>query len=350
MNKLSKMNNDELEASFKVFVTNERKILHIILEHVKEIDSRRLFLERGFDSTLSYLIHTHGYSKTAAEKRLYAARLLRDVPEMAAKVEEGRLNLSQLCQVSSAIKQKERVQKYDVSLEEKASLLARVDGKNCWDTQKELSSALDLPLKPTEKQLVQKDESVHLQLTLSKEQYELLVKSQELGFHLLQQNRDHSLAGLIEVLCSQFIRLKEVGSKCANSNGASSKGVESAAGGVRDLREVLLNKREGSVVDCNGIGASNKEAMQIKNTETVSMASHNKTITPKTRQFVLMRDRCCQYVDKSTGLICESKMGLQVDHIIPRWAGGDNSEENLQALCGQHNRLRYRQQAGVVIS
>lgn len=136
MNRLAKMNNDELEASFKVFVKNERKILHIILEHIKEIDSRRLFLERGFDSTLSYLIHTHCYSKTAAEKRLYAARLLRDVPEISTKVEEGGLNLSQLCQVSSAIKQKERAQKTDVSTQEKAALLALVHGKNCWETQR----------------------------------------------------------------------------------------------------------------------------------------------------------------------------------------------------------------------
>ncbi|QLY27346.1 HNH endonuclease [Bdellovibrio sp. KM01] len=80
------------------------------------------------------------------------------------------------------------------------------------------------------------------------------------------------------------------------------------------------------------------------------MVSQNTTLTPKTRRFVLMRDRCCQYVDKKTGLICESKTGLQVDHIIPRWAGGDNSEANLQVLCGQHNRLRYRHQAGVVVS
>lgn len=297
--KISKLSNFELEASFTKCVANERKVLHWIIEHIKEIDARRLYAERGYDSMLSYLVKFHGYSNTAAERRLYAARLARDVPDLLQKVESGTMNLSQICQVSTMVKQKEKDLNGTLEAPLKRKLVELVEGKSNLETQVTLSRELNLPFRPAEQVVGQKDESVNLQITLSKGQYELLGKCKALGFHLLQKQRDHSLAGTIEMICQQFLKAR----------------------GVDGIYE--------------GPNSS------------ISMRSENATITPKTRRLILQRDRCCQFVDRKTGLICESRVGLQVDHIIPRWAGGDNSESNLRALCGTHNRLEYRKQASL---
>lgn len=148
---IKRLSNDELELSFKKCVANERKILHWVLEHVREIDSRKLFAERGYDSMWSYLVKVHGYSKTAAEQRLYAARLVKSVPEASQQIQSGELKLSQLCQVSMAIKQKERESMEKVPLQEKAQILSMVAGKTNAETQKIISQVFDIPLKPQER-------------------------------------------------------------------------------------------------------------------------------------------------------------------------------------------------------
>ena len=89
-------------------------------------------------------------------------------------------------------------------------------------------------------------------------------------------------------------------------------------------------------------------------TETSIAASvvnrHNKTLTAKTRRFVLQRDSCCQYKDPRTGRQCGSTFGLQVDHRTSQWAGGIHTLENLQALCRTHNRFKYQKEAGLRIT
>ncbi len=59
------------------------------------------------------------------------------------------------------------------------------------------------------------------------------------------------------------------------------------------------------------------------------------------KKQVLNRDQCCQYQDPVTREKCESKYFLEVDHIQPRWAGGQNEVQNLRILCRTHNQYRY---------
>ena len=62
------------------------------------------------------------------------------------------------------------------------------------------------------------------------------------------------------------------------------------------------------------------------------------------------KQSCCQYKDPITGKVCASKWFLQVDHKQPQWAYGSNDPENLQILCAAHNRLKYREEAGISLS
>lgn len=91
----------------------------------------------GYDGMYSYLTKGLGFSDGAAYRRLQSARLLKQLPEVAKKVEDGALNLSQLTQVQKCLKE-----------------------------------------------VSQKDHSVHLEITLSAEQFAELETAKSLLSHI----------------------------------------------------------------------------------------------------------------------------------------------------------------------
>ncbi|WP_374075025.1 HNH endonuclease [Bdellovibrio bacteriovorus] len=316
MQVLRKLSNQELEISLKDLVQKERRLLHVILEHIKEIDSRKLYLEKAYSSLYEYLVKEFGYSGSAAMRRIEAARLLNEVPTMAQKIQEGALNLSQIGELSRSIKEKEKATGQRVSAFQKSELVAKIESKTTLDTQRELAAALDLPVKEFEKQKMQKDESLRLEITLSKEQHQKLLQCKDLAAHLLEQKHmDSSWASLFEVLADQYLQKK---------TGTSSKTLTPC----RTTADVKANNNDNN---------ENKE---------YSVNISNKTLTPKTRQMILKRDTCCQYQDPKTGRQCQSTYALQTDHKTSRWSGGKHEPQNLQALCRRHNQYKYKKEAG----
>ncbi|WP_295899846.1 HNH endonuclease signature motif containing protein [uncultured Bdellovibrio sp.] len=329
MQVLKRLSNQELETNLKDLIQKERKLLHVILEHIKEIDSRRLYLERAYSSLYEYLIKEFGYSGSAAMRRI--ARLLKEVPAMAQKIQEGSLNLSQIGELSRSIKEKEKTTGQKVSSFQKRELVAKIENKTTPDTQKELALALDLPVKEFEKQKMHQDESLRLEITLSKEQYQKLLQCKDLAAHLLEQNhKDSSWASLFELLADQYLQKTFRKSHTENSKVETSK--------------------EDTATDVNSHdNAAQTNSATLSRTDAV-VNDWNKTLTPKTRKLILKRDTCCQYRDPQTGKICRSTYGLQIDHKTSRWIGGSHEARNLQVLCGKHNRYKYSKEAGLVIS
>lgn len=207
MNSLSRLNNFELEASFKDLVSKERKLLHVILEHIKEVDTRKLYLERAYSSLYEYLVKELHYSGSAAMRRIEAARLLKEVPMIREKIQDGSLNLSQIGELSKAIKEKEKTLVNKVSALEKAELVAVIVGKTTQETQRDLAQVLDIDVTLHETKRVQQDESVRCGVTLSKELDEKLQRCRERGSHQIHNMAGgHSLAGVIEFLADYFLK------------------------------------------------------------------------------------------------------------------------------------------------
>ncbi|UOF02058.1 HNH endonuclease [Bdellovibrio reynosensis] len=326
MNPLSRFTNEELEARLKDLVQKERKLLHVIIEHIREIDGRRIYLTKGYSSIYDYLTKELGYSGSAAMRRLEAARLLREVPQVAEHLQEGTLNLSQIGELSRAIKEKEKLSGEKVSSFQKQDLVAAVFGKTAQETQYEVARIFDLPLKDYDTQRLQKDESVRLEFTLTKEQHEKLLRCKDLAAHiLLQGNGSVSLNEVIEFLADQY--LDEKFKKPKSSRIPQQKSLhEEIKKSVRPSAQKLM---------------SNPAII------TTDSVVERKSITPKMRKLILARDKCCQYVNKDTGAKCHSTFALQIDHKTSKWAGGMNTIDNLQLLCSQHNRMKYKREAGI---
>lgn len=290
MKNLFKLRDDELEISLDMHVKQEREILHIILEYIKEVSRRDLHLARGYGSLKDYLVKKFGYSERAAYRRIEGANLLNQVPTLAENIKNGSMDITKISEITRAVKEKERVTGEKVSALVKSELVARVSGKPSMESQKELAQVLDIEVKEFDKKKMQQDESVRLEFTVTKKQYEKLMKCQDLAAQKIQQ--DHmgfSLASVIEVLADRYI--------------------------------------------------AEKTELKTKPSEKV-----NQTITSKTKIEILKRDQCCQFKDEKTGKICGSTFAVQVDHRMARWAGGDHGKSNLQILCAQHNRYKYRKE------
>lgn len=406
MNSLSKISNIELEGRLKDLVMKERKLLHVILEHIKEVDTRKLFLERAYPSMFEYLVKELGYSGSAAMRRLEAARLLREIPSVSEKIQEGSLNLSQICELSKVVKEKERTTGGKVSGLQKTELVSMIAGKTTLETQKELSLALDVPIKEFETKRIQKNESIRVEMTFSKEQYEKLLQCKDLAAHLVHQScKDSSLASLIEILADQYLKKIKAKAKADGKSGdqldnsLTFSKVFSSDGNNNNISNndkddenksgIGVNPRFQPI--CGNKSATNTEKSQqhpldsakrefneapplIRNTSqteskrfmtpkglkndvkamfTAALEGRrvNKSVTPKTRREILARDLCCQFKDPVTGKQCRSTYGaygLQVDHRHSLWAGGDSSHGNLQNLCFQHNQYKYKKEANLI--
>ena len=57
-------------------------------------------------------------------------------------------------------------------------------------------------------------------------------------------------------------------------------------------------------------------------------------VTPATRARIIARDKHCQWPG------CDVEAGLEVDHAIALGLGGRDRDDNLQALCVGHHKVK----------
>ncbi len=323
------MCDDEVESRLKYLASKERELLHLILAHINEIEIRRIFLARGHSSMYEYLTKELQYSGAAAMRRLSAARLMREIPSIARQIHVGAVNLSQLSELSRALREKEKTG-IEISTEQKVGILQSVMGKNTLETQREIAQGLNVKLKKPELIRMQRDESVHLAITFSKEQHELVLKARDKAAHLLTSDygRDHSFSSFFEILAKSYLYDR-----------------------LQVERSLKLHRRLENELSPTNFDQSEQELQNpsTKNEITVPPAKPNKTVTKRLRNLVLARDKHCQYVDPLTGKKCQSTYGLEADHKTSKWAGGENNLENLQAMCSAHNKFKYQQESGIKI-
>lgn len=123
----------ELISKTKGLVAEERRLTARVLEHLEEIERRRLHFEMGFSSMFKFCLEELGYSESEAHYRISAMRLARDVPEVVAAVEAGRLSLTNLAQAQSYFR------KNETPVEAKRELLKELEGLSTRECEKKLA-------------------------------------------------------------------------------------------------------------------------------------------------------------------------------------------------------------------
>ncbi len=283
------LSNENLEARLTKLVKTERKITHLILQCIAEMDRRKLYLERAYPSLFEFLVQGYGYSASAAMRRIDGARLLQQVPEVAEKIESGALNLSQISLLQRAEREVKRETKSAVPLEVKRDLLHQLANQTQIKSEQIIAKNLDIDLKPKNKRTDHKDESVTLTITFSKEEMKLLELAQAQNSHAVPE---------------------------------------------RDWAKLMVYFARKAI--------ARRESKTPATTVTAVPRSGRVSLPQPMRKRLLNRDAKCGYRDPQSGRQCESRHFLQIDHIQSVSEGGGNTPSNLQVLCGQHNRYKFQ--------
>lgn len=287
---LKSLTDPELLNKTKSLVSEERNLTARILEYLKEIDNRKIFLPMGYSSLHSFCVGYLGYEDHQAYRRISACRLLKDLPEIQDKIESGSLSLTAITQAQTYFRQLNVESK-----SEKLDVLASLEGKSTRQCEK-LLIELNPKLIPQAVKIrdLTKDH-VELKLVLPRETVEKLNRIKELKSHT-----GETLVEIIDSLATQFLKSKDP-----------------------------LQKPD-------------KPAAQYEAT--------SRRIPESTRVQVFKRDQGqCQYRDPLTQKSCHSKYKIQIDHRIPYSIRQNHAPENLRLLCRNHNLLMARKFIGKTV-
>ncbi|MBS1971434.1 MAG: HNH endonuclease [Bdellovibrionales bacterium] len=298
---LTKISNSELLVRLEKLAKTERKITHLVLWHINEMESRKLYADLGFGSMYEYLTKHLGYGESSAYRRIQSARLLKQIPHLAAKLEDGSLNLTQLTQVQKCLKEEKKAG-VSVSLEKASEILEKIENKSNFETQKFLAMEFNQPIQMHEVVKPQRDQSVRLELTVSLEQMERWNQVKDLLSHSLP---DGSWVEVMDYLAEAHLK--------------------------RVLGKTQPDKEK------QGLRSE-------RSTRGFFTKQKRKYITLKVRRELLQKaSHCCEYVEPVSGKKCESHYQLQIDHCVPLACGGEDDQNNLRVLCRTHNLLCAKQ-------
>jgi hypothetical protein len=343
--KLTQLSAEDLLSSLQKLVQTERKITHAVLECINEIDLRNLHLARGYSSLFDFLTLYLGYTPASAQRRIDGARLLRQIPEVAEKLESGEINLSQVSLLQKSIRQFQTTTSEKVTVTQKKELLNKIANQNFKTSEVMLAKELNLPL-PTQSQKTQhhKDESQSVTLHFSKEEMVILEQVKNLKSNATGSLDLKSLIlYLVEKELNKFkvkMRLEDSESEVFSNLTLEAKSKPSL------LSEELVEVK-------TKLTTKTKQTSILEIAQKPILKNSQKSIPRKTYKQILKPDSCCEYQDPKTKRICGSKVFLNVDHIKPRWAyrgctnSGQqeieiNSPQNLRVLCASHNKFRYK--------
>ncbi|MFZ5637091.1 MAG: hypothetical protein ACOY82_10975, partial [Pseudomonadota bacterium] len=91
---LDHLSDDNLLAGLAALVTTDRQTTAAMLAHLAEVEARGLYRPAACSSMHAYCVRVLRLSEDAASKRLRAARVARQWPQIFEAVADGRLHLS----------------------------------------------------------------------------------------------------------------------------------------------------------------------------------------------------------------------------------------------------------------
>lgn len=317
------LSDQDLVSKLKALVSEERRLATQVLEHLHEVDRRRLFAEFGCASLWEFCTHELGYSEGAAHRRIAAMRVVRDVPEMKMELREGAQNLSSLAQAQKFFRLERKHVGKSVPRARKLEVLRELRGKSTRECERTLLrlSSVPVALARPERERAIDETNTELKFVVDRKLLAKLKRIQALRSHACPSP---GYAELLGFMADEVLRRLDPEVK------------------AREKEKRLAQNEKLARGDQHRMPADSKASASGVNDAEPPPAPEVRARMPipsPVRREVWLRDRGqCVWRHPRTGKICEARHFLEIDHVHPVAWGGTNELSNLRLLCRAHNQ------------
>ena len=108
---VSGLSDRHLVQQLKRLTAVEHQLEVVVIDDLRELDRRRLYLSQGFSSLFDYATRELGYSEAAAWRRIKAMRLCGEVEGARERMRDGSLTLNSAALLQNTFDRQERKRK-----------------------------------------------------------------------------------------------------------------------------------------------------------------------------------------------------------------------------------------------
>ena len=105
---VSGLSDSQLLKQTGKLATLDHQIQVFVIDHLLEIEARKLYLSRGFSGLFDYVAHGLGYSDAAAWRRINAMKLCAHVEGARERLRDGSLTLDAAAKLQAAFERRDR--------------------------------------------------------------------------------------------------------------------------------------------------------------------------------------------------------------------------------------------------
>jgi hypothetical protein len=362
---LQHLSDEELLRSTDRAMQDERSKTTVVLLHLIEVADRRLYA-RDHDSFFSFLTEEKGYAAGSAQRRIDGAALLREIPSLAAKLDQATLNLSTLSLARQFFRNETKFGK-KYSTQDKVALLEQLEGKSVRAVTRLLLDLSSEPesLKPKRELCPLRNGKTELRLELDQESLAKFERLRDLMAHtvpdgdrvkVLERIMDVALEKLDPLKKAERAKAREEKKRARQTKQAAStdpaKLTSRISGAGTESKPRRGTDRSLKANESSSVGGSSKDGSHEEVFEgsdkkaAVHSIAYNidpstdeepRTFGASVRHHAVFAARGgCDHLD-SQGRRCGSRRGLELDHRLPYALGGPSDHQNARVLCRAHN-------------
>lgn len=314
MNNLKTLTNEELIASIKALVGDERSVVVAVLKHLSEFEDRRLATKTGFPSLFEYCVRELRYAQGEAFRRIRAARAAEKYGILYRLLERGSITLTTVALLEPHLK-----------WDNYRRLIRASKGLSTREVEALVASLSPVPKAPAER--VRFISVAKPAPAVAAE--ELFVPVPAAAPVEPPKTRVVFTFTGDEALFRDVERVKEL----SRHKWPAGKLEDVFSGAIKALLgKIDPDKRE-----------RRKERVRRL---AAGVRSRSRHIAKAVKDEVWRRDGGrCAYLPEA-GNACGSRASLEFDHVRPWALGGSNETANIRLLCRTHNDLEARRVFG----